>query len=663
MKKILGVGITLALILQTSPVFAQTIDYGSLEKLFGEAVTTSATGQPQRVSDVPLSMDIITSEQIRRSGADSIPEILGRLPGVINWQQTRTTADVGIRGQNRPLNPSLLVLVNGRQVYIDSYGFTDWSLIPVQLEEIKQIEVVKGPNTALFGFNAVSGVVNIVTYNPRYDNVGDAGVKVGSDGYKGVHFLDTVSFSDRFHVRASGGIKQVQQYHDISKNTLLPSVLEHDPKIRNFNIDSVLSVTDNTDLRLEATRSDSDGEFNSIYNYFASATKNYSLKGALTSNTDLGVIEASIYQNDYHTDVLNVIKMDNRVTVAQLQDLIQLGTDHTFRLLWEYRHNAMSSPYLFGPGSQISYDVYAASGMWNWRITPKWELTNAIRFDTLALERTGPVVAAIPFTNGNADFDQHVDAFSANSGLVWRATDYDTFHIAFGRGIQSPSLIGMGQWNDRGSEFGIGDPSLDPTIVQNYELGYDRLLPQIGGKFRTALYYKETRDITTPGGNIYDSGGIHYIQTGTIGDSNTKGIEFSLNGSFWEHWSWDTNYAYQQGDDDTIPVGDAQSVDYEHTVPHHIVNVHLGWAKDAWEADIFGQAASHFQAVGEKANFAGFTLYNMDHYYTAGGRLAYIFPHEITLALSGVNISQARVQNNPSLENERQLFLSVSKKF
>ena len=59
-----------------------------------------------------------------------------------------------------------MVLINGRQVYMVDYGRIVWGNLPVQLNEIRQIEVIKGPNSALYGFNAVGGVINIITYDP-----------------------------------------------------------------------------------------------------------------------------------------------------------------------------------------------------------------------------------------------------------------------------------------------------------------------------------------------------------------------------------------------------------------------------------------------------------------------------------------------------------------
>jgi iron complex outermembrane receptor protein len=65
----------------------------------------------------------------------------------------------------------LLVLLNGQQVYLDDLGRTQWYTLPVELDEIRQIEIVKGPNTALFGFNAASGVINIITYDPAHESI------------------------------------------------------------------------------------------------------------------------------------------------------------------------------------------------------------------------------------------------------------------------------------------------------------------------------------------------------------------------------------------------------------------------------------------------------------------------------------------------------------
>ena len=140
------------------------------KSLFGEPVTTSVTGSPQRATEVPASMTIVTADDISRSGARDLPGILRHVGGIDVLQWANDHADIAIRGYNQASSPRRLVLIDGRQVYTDYYGYTPWSTLPVVLADIRQIEIVRGPNTALFGFNAVGGVINIITYNPLFDD-------------------------------------------------------------------------------------------------------------------------------------------------------------------------------------------------------------------------------------------------------------------------------------------------------------------------------------------------------------------------------------------------------------------------------------------------------------------------------------------------------------
>ncbi|HKJ73866.1 MAG TPA: TonB-dependent receptor plug domain-containing protein, partial [Alphaproteobacteria bacterium] len=162
---------------------AQSMDYGALEEIFREPVTTSVTGSPQRASDVPATMEIVTQAEIRRSGAKDIPGVLKHVAGVDILRWTADSVDVSVRGYNEAFSSRLLVLINGRQVYADHFGYTPWSLLPVELGAIRQIEVVKGPNSALFGFNAVGGVINIVTYNPLHDDGARVAVTGGTQDH------------------------------------------------------------------------------------------------------------------------------------------------------------------------------------------------------------------------------------------------------------------------------------------------------------------------------------------------------------------------------------------------------------------------------------------------------------------------------------------------
>src|ERR1700728_696449 len=183
---------------------AQTINYGPLEQLFGEPITTSVTGSAQRSSEVPANMEIITAEDIRRSGARDVTSALRNVVGVDLMQFGKDQTEVSVRGYDQPFAANLLVLINGRQVYADTYSLTPWSALPVELADIRQIELVKGPSSALFGFNAVGGVINIVTYNPLYDDVNTASLSGGTQGLAQGSVVTTFKLGDTGAIRLSG---------------------------------------------------------------------------------------------------------------------------------------------------------------------------------------------------------------------------------------------------------------------------------------------------------------------------------------------------------------------------------------------------------------------------------------------------------------------------
>src|SRR6185437_1586764 len=204
-------GVALALVLLSRGAVAQSIDYSALEQLFGEPVTSSVTGSPERQSEVPADMEIITASQIRRSGAYDLPGILRHVVGIDFLQWSNDQPEIGINGYDQAFSQRVLVLVDGRQVYADYFSFTPWSTLPVELADIRQIEVVRGPASALFGFNAVAGVINIVTYHPLHDDVNEVSVRGGTQGLAEASAVATVHAAEA-GLRVSGGVRSDEDF-------------------------------------------------------------------------------------------------------------------------------------------------------------------------------------------------------------------------------------------------------------------------------------------------------------------------------------------------------------------------------------------------------------------------------------------------------------------
>ena len=153
------------------------------EDVYQETVVTASRGA-QSPLDSPSSTTIITRQDIRLSGITRIPELLRRAAGAEVMQITGGDTNVSLRGFNSRLANKLLVLVNGRSVYNDILGSTFWELLPIDVDQIDRIEVVRGAGSALYGANAFSGVVNIITIAPGEGRPGfRAGVGDHGQGY------------------------------------------------------------------------------------------------------------------------------------------------------------------------------------------------------------------------------------------------------------------------------------------------------------------------------------------------------------------------------------------------------------------------------------------------------------------------------------------------
>jgi len=134
----------------------------SLENLMNIEVT-SVSKKEQKLSQVAAAIFVITHEDIRRSGATNIPDLLRMVPGMDVAQINSNTWAISTRGFNFQFASKLLVLIDGRAVYTPLFGGVNWDTQDAPVEDIERIEVIRGPGGAVWGANAVDGVINIIT--------------------------------------------------------------------------------------------------------------------------------------------------------------------------------------------------------------------------------------------------------------------------------------------------------------------------------------------------------------------------------------------------------------------------------------------------------------------------------------------------------------------
>ena len=176
-----GIGVLLCLC--TVPVGAVG-DEGvlslSLEDLLNVEVT-SVSKRAQPVADAAAAVFVLTAEDIARSGATSLPEALRLVPGLHVARIDASKWAVGSRGFNSRTSNKLLVLIDGRSVYTPSFSGVYWEVQDVLLEDVDRIEVIRGPGSALWGANAVNGVINVITKHAADTQGGYVSTTLGTE--------------------------------------------------------------------------------------------------------------------------------------------------------------------------------------------------------------------------------------------------------------------------------------------------------------------------------------------------------------------------------------------------------------------------------------------------------------------------------------------------
>ncbi|HEY4951661.1 MAG TPA: TonB-dependent receptor plug domain-containing protein [Candidatus Acidoferrales bacterium] len=161
-----GFLVTAIAILMTIPASphetAQDLSSKSLEDLMNVEVT-SVSKTEQRLSRTASAVFVITQEDMRRSGATNIPDLLRMVPGVSVAQINANTWAITTRGLNGRFSNELLVMLDGRSVYTPTFDGVRWDALDLPLEVIERIEVIRGPGASVWATNAVNGVINIIT--------------------------------------------------------------------------------------------------------------------------------------------------------------------------------------------------------------------------------------------------------------------------------------------------------------------------------------------------------------------------------------------------------------------------------------------------------------------------------------------------------------------
>ncbi|MFT3737462.1 MAG: TonB-dependent receptor plug domain-containing protein [Breznakibacter sp.] len=224
----------------------------SIDELYNLLLNPTQTTASKKAEDLfsaPLATSVITAQELERSGARSIPEALRLAPGIIVREKTNGDYDVHIRGNDfvppgsdlsNSVNSSTLVMVNNRPVYNAFVGAAFWENLPVEIGDIEKIEVIYGPAAALYGPNAVSGVIHIITKDDAKEGW-SATVNVQTGTKNSQIAYGAVTYSNKkWLVGLSGNYQRMDRFQ---KTYYIP---QRDEYVEGKYVGDIISDTDTT---------------------------------------------------------------------------------------------------------------------------------------------------------------------------------------------------------------------------------------------------------------------------------------------------------------------------------------------------------------------------------------------------------------------------------
>ena len=496
--------------------------------------------------DVPISeasgnVYVLTDEDIRHSGATDIPTLLRRIPGIEVMQMTGADFNVSVRGNNQTAANKLLVLVDGRSIYEDIFGSVFWTLLPVTLPEIKRIEVLKGPASAIYGFNAFDGVVNIITKSPEeMKGSGNGTILQFGGGEFGAIRAAAIQAGtyDKLGYRLSLGRDQNQKWSDRNQLAL---------RAEKFNVQTEYALPGSSKVVLTGGLVNSnrfDGqvfdvvhENSTIKNGYANLEyrrPDFFIRGNWMrwneNRQELFDSRVAPFAGftDRDLNVNEIFKQD--VYNLEAQHAVEIGNANRLTYGFNYRHNAVSLNVLDEFTRENRFGVYLQD---EWRMTKTLTAVAGLRWDlhTEINPTYSPRVSLL-----YKPVDNHT--FRVASSVAYRPpTVYET-HLDE-RGITPPAAVLFVQ---RGSR------NLDAEKILSFEAGYQGWFFKHRLRLRADVFYNHISDFIT-GAATPDPALVTFSNTGKADIyGGEAGIEFLATSWLTGLANYSTSQLWQSGD-------------------------------------------------------------------------------------------------------------------
>ena len=671
----------------TSPATPAPPSGGDDAVTYEEQVVVSASRSEEQLVNAPAAVSLITTETIQNSPATNVGDLLRALPGVNVSQVSARDVNITSRGATGTLSTSQLALVDGRSVYLDFFGMVMWDLVPTNPSEIKQIEVIRGPASAVWGANAMTGVVNVITRTPRElaarernsftvgvgtfarDTSGAGSKSAGSLFY--VNGTHAEAVNDHWAYKISAGYfaqDPLPRPVGVIPNTFktpYPPYVNSGTAQPKFDARADYDLAGGGVVTVSGGVAGTEGMIHSGIGPFDIASG--SRMSYLTARYQKAGRRVAVFTNLLNGNADNLLargpnglplplNFDTKTFDVEATDVKVIGTRQAFSYGGNFRHNAFDISIAPAGGDRNEGGGYLQDEIF---------LNDHVRW----------------VVGGRLDkFSSIGDAvFSPRTTLLLKPAADQTFRLSFNRAFRAPSYINnninttiLNEVNLRAlggpAQYvfplvAVGNPDLTQETMTAYEVGYTGTIRN-RATLQAAVYWNHTED------------GIFFTQTGSytaaapppafplppvllsilagltppvvlpsrfsyrnLGAIDDKGIELGVDASVNRYLNVFTNYSYQ-----FEPKVDGFPISETNLPPHHRLNAgfNLNYARVIGNLSVNYTDEAYWQDVLD-ARYAGMT----DAYTLVNGAVGLRWAGgKVVTTLKGNNLANQEVQQH-----------------
>lgn len=589
MRKVKGLrSAVLATVLATSALWGGTaFAEEDLQEYTLDTMVVTATRTEAKAVDVPVNTSVVSAAKIEERHYQNVAEVLKDVPGaqIVDTGVNSAEKKIILNGDDR-----VLVLVDGKRVNFDigaASGRSSYDLNQLpDVSIIDHVEVVKGHGGALYGSDAVGGVVNIITKKMDH-SYGKVSMGFGSNQIRDAKAMYTIKEGKTGVMVAASKFKQgYAKYKDAAdgntKRWNAPSNYENE-KV-SLKVAQELSDTTNLEIGYDYSKVDGNVPYSWGTTLTNKKTNNINMKyDWLVNGKDQGYIQ--LYNNKYDYTTTSTIEEKDRG--FEVQQALTMSDNNKLVVGASYRSAHASND---GRNGAAKYDekinnkaLFVSD---QWEFIPSWTLDAGVRYDNHSKAGGKTTWSA----GLNKKFDENSHAYF-NWGQVFKApTLDDLFYFADSSYYdKAGNLVPF---------YMLGNPDLKPEKGDTWTLGYET---KVADKTNINVSYFQS--------NLDDAIKWDYIANGmtpkNIAKQKKNGMEFSINHELNDNWNLEGSYSYVRvRNDNNDGKGYVRDADY---VPN-IYRLGVRYHNDLWNADLFMRAGSG----ADKASYVDSSYFTLD---------------------------------------------------